>query len=220
MTAEPAEVASRTDRRRQRTRAALLSAAQGFLADGRTNVSIQQITDAADVGFGSFYNHFESKDALFEAAVAEVLDTYAGALDQIVAGYDDPAEVFAVSFRTTARLQREAPQMVRILLNEGTAVLLRDAGLAGRARADLTAAATTRRFDIDDVELALMTAGGALLGVLQLLDAHPEADAGRLADQMTARVLRAFGLSKDAAGELCARPLPGPPALRPAEATP
>lgn len=25
------------------------------------------ITDAADVGFGSFYNHFESKEALFEA---------------------------------------------------------------------------------------------------------------------------------------------------------
>ena len=30
-----------------------------------------EITQAADVGMGSFYNHFESKDELFEAAVAD-----------------------------------------------------------------------------------------------------------------------------------------------------
>jgi len=28
--------------------------------------SIQEITDTADIGFGSFYNHFESKDQLFQ----------------------------------------------------------------------------------------------------------------------------------------------------------
>lgn len=61
------------------------------------------MSDRSDIGFGSFYNHFESKEALFEAAVESVLDVYAVVRDEPVAGYDDPAEVFAVSFRMTGR---------------------------------------------------------------------------------------------------------------------
>jgi hypothetical protein len=34
--------------------------------------SIQEITDAAAIGFGSFYNHFESKEQLFQTASQEV----------------------------------------------------------------------------------------------------------------------------------------------------
>lgn len=212
MTTEPS-VPTRVDRRRERTRAALIGAAQEFLADGRTNVSIQQITDAADVGFGSFYNHFDSKEALFEAAVQAVLLDYTAVLDAAVAGYEDPAEVFAVSFRMTGRLQREMPEAVRVLLNEGAGVLIRDEGLRPRALRDIAAAADAGRFDIEDPELGLMAAGGALLGLLQMLDAHPDADAGALADVMTARILRAFGMSKSEAQEICGRPLPVEPPL-------
>ena len=163
---EQATGPTRLDRRKQRTRSALLGAAQQFLADGRLNVSIQQITDAADVGFGSFYNHFESKDALFEAAVEDVLEKYAVMLDAIVAGYEDPAEVFAVSFRMTGRLQRQLPDMVRVLLNEGVGILLRDQGLRPRAIRDIEAAVAAGRFDVEDSRLALVTVGGALLGLL------------------------------------------------------
>ena len=41
---------------------------------------ILEITQAADVGMGSFYNHFESKEQLFEAAVEAVMDAYGQAL--------------------------------------------------------------------------------------------------------------------------------------------
>src|SRR5262245_61073903 len=73
---------SRLDRRKAQTRASLVRAAQAFLAEGRTVVSIQEITDRADVGFGSFYNHFDNKDELFNAAVAETLDNYARIRDE------------------------------------------------------------------------------------------------------------------------------------------
>jgi AcrR family transcriptional regulator len=209
MTVEP----TRLDRRRERTRSALIEAATQFLAEGRSTVSIQQITDAADVGFGSFYNHFESKEALFEAAVESVLDTYAAARDVIVAGYEDPAEVFAVSFRMTGRLQRIMPEMVRVLLNEGASILTRDKGLAPRAIRDIEAGVAAGRFDLEDSRLALMAAGGALLGLLQLLESDPDADAGMVTDQMTARVLRAFGMTKSQAERLCAQPLPDLPQL-------
>ena len=69
MSNAPTQQTNRLDRRKARTRAALIRAAQTLIAEGRTNVPILEITQAADVGMGSFYNHFETKEQLFEAAV-------------------------------------------------------------------------------------------------------------------------------------------------------
>ncbi|WP_280263898.1 TetR/AcrR family transcriptional regulator [Nocardia abscessus] len=212
MTAEPV-VRNRVDRRRERTRNALLGAARKFLSEGRSAVSIQEITDAADVGFGSFYNHFESKEQLFDEAVRSALQVYSEMRDSIVELYDDPAEIFAVSFRMTGRLQRQLPEMVRVLLNSGTSVLLRDEGLAPRARRDIMAAQESGRFEPMDPDMAIMAAGGALLGLLQLLDARPDADADELADEMTCHVLRMFGMNKRTAQKLTSTELPPQPQL-------
>jgi len=203
----------RVDRRRQRTRGALIAAAQRLLSEGRSNASIQEITDAADVGFGSFYNHFESKDELFEAALEATLKAYDTLRDELVAGIDDPAEVFAVSFRMTGRLQRQAPELVRVVLHTGTALLQGDVGLGPSARRDIVAAQEAGRFEPMDPDLAVMSAGGALLGLMQLLDSDPSADADALSDEMTYHVLRMFGLTKAAARKLCDRPLPGQPQI-------
>ena len=49
---------NRLDRRKARTRQSLVEAAVRLIADGRGDrASIQEITDEADIGFGSFYNH-------------------------------------------------------------------------------------------------------------------------------------------------------------------
>ena len=78
----------RTDRRKSRTRAALIGAAQRILATrGTTEVAVQDITDEADVGLGSFYNHFASKPELFEQAVLELLADFGGALTGPVRGW-------------------------------------------------------------------------------------------------------------------------------------
>jgi hypothetical protein len=53
--------ANRLRRRTRRTRAALISAAQGFIALGRFNVRPLGFGPSADVGMGSFHNHFDSK---------------------------------------------------------------------------------------------------------------------------------------------------------------
>ncbi|GAD85900.1 TetR/AcrR family transcriptional regulator [Nocardia asteroides] len=207
MTAEQT-APTRTDRRRERTRNALLGAARKFLSEGQSAVSIKEITDAADVGFGSFYNHFDSKEQLFDEAVQSALKVYNEMRDHIVARYDDPAEIFAVSFRLTGRLQRQLPEMVRVVLHSGMGVMLRDQGLAPSARQDIIAAQEAGRFEPMDPDLAIMAAGGALLGLLQLLDAKPDADAAALADEMTYRALRMFGMNKRSAERLSSAPLP------------
>jgi AcrR family transcriptional regulator len=199
---------SRSERRKLRTRAALIKAAQTFIAVGKVNVPVLEITQAADVGMGSFYNHFDSKDELFDAAVTEVLDAHGALLDEFTASIDDPAETFATSFRLTGRLFRRRPQESQILLANGRALLHSDRGLAPRARRDVTAAVAAGRFTVEDIELALAVAGGALLGLGNLLQTDPERDDARAADAVTENVLRIFGLSSDGARALCDLPLP------------
>src|SRR5436309_5184633 len=151
---------NRLERRKMRTRAALIHAAQGFVADGKLNVPVLEITQAADVGMGSFYNHFQSKEELFDAAVAEVLDTHGALLDALTASIDDPAETFACSFRLTGRLFRRRPQESQILLASGLNLMGEQRGLGPRALRDITAAAAAGRFTVDDPKLAMAVAAG------------------------------------------------------------
>jgi AcrR family transcriptional regulator len=202
------EPVNRLERRKQRTRAALIQAARGFIAAGKTNVPVLEITQAADVGMGSFYNHFESKEELFEAAVADVLDNHGALLDLLTAVSDDPAETFACSFRLTGRMFRRRPQESQILLVSGLNLMSSDRGLAPRAQRDITAAAAAGRFTVDDPALAMAVAAGALLGLGKLLQNEPERDDAAAADRVTEDVLRMFGLTADEAHEICTRPLP------------
>ncbi|ART71316.1 TetR family transcriptional regulator [Mycobacterium dioxanotrophicus] len=208
------EPVSRSQRRKQRTRAALIEAAQSFIAAGKLNAPILEITQAADVGMGSFYNHFDSREQLFEAAVTEVLDNHGVLLDEFTSSIDDPAEIFAASFRLTGRLFRRRPQESQVLLANGMSLLVSDRGLAPRALRDIKAGVAVGRFTVADAELALAIAGGALLGLGNLLRAQPDRDDAHAADVVTEDVLRLFGMSADDAHDICTRPLPDLSALR------
>jgi AcrR family transcriptional regulator len=204
----PAVTHNRGERRKARTRAALIGAAQCFLADGgRTEVSIQEITDAADVGFGSFYNHFDSKAALFDAAITETLAEHARLIRQATAYLEDPAEVFAASVRLTIRLRQTHPQMARILLNTGLSHLTDAEGMPASALHDLQAATAAGRFDIDPY-IALACTGGSVLGLFQLLDTRPGMDADTATNELAASLLRMFGIPAAEARRIATRPLP------------
>ncbi|ODQ99961.1 TetR family transcriptional regulator [Mycobacterium intermedium] len=180
-----------------------------MIAEGKTNVAVLEITQAADVGMGSFYNHFDSKEELFAAAVADVLDAHGALLDRLTASIDDPAEVFAASFRLTGRLFRNKPEESKILLANGPALLSSDYGLAPRGLRDIKAAADAGRFQVDDPELAVAIAGGALLGLGTLLHKDQHRDGVAATDTVAENVLRLFGLDADEARAVCQRPLPG-----------
>lgn len=200
--------ANRLERRKQRTRSALIKAAQAMIAAGRLNVPILEITQAADVGMGSFYNHFSSREELFEAAVMEVLDEHGELLDALTANMEDPAEIFASSFRLTGRFFRRRPQESTVLQANWDSALASDRGLAPRAMRDITAAADAGRFTIDDPARALAMAGGLLMGLGKLLAADPERDADATTDATAEDLLRLFGMTARDARKICSRPLP------------
>jgi hypothetical protein len=64
------------------------------------------------------------------------------------------------------------------------------------------------RFHVDDPELALTLAAGALLSLKRLLHDQPERDDAQATDRLGENLLRVYGLPADEAQEICRRPLP------------
>ena len=203
---------NRLDRRKARTRAALVAAARELLASrDPSEVSIQEITDMADVGFGSFYNHFETKGDVFDAALEEVLEEHGAMFDALTADIDDPAEVYASSVRMTVRMAKTHPQIAKIMQRTGLRYLNTPSGLAPRGLRDLERAVRAGRLQIGDPRVALASSGGAVLGVLALTTTIPRPKAiDAAAAELAANLLRMFGLPDDEAREIASRPLPVP----------
>ena len=202
------ETPNRLERRKARTRGALISAAQSFIARGELHVPIAEITQAADVGMGSFYNHFESREQLFQAAVDGALELLGIYLDSLSDDEDDPAEAFTRSFRIAGRLFRQQPDLSRVLIHSGPELITSKHGLGPRASRDIEAGVLSGHFRVQDTQLALALAAGALLGMGQLLLEQPERSAVDAVDNMAHSVLLALGMSDADARELCSRTLP------------
>lgn len=204
---------TRVDRRKARTRRALVDAARALLVErGTDDVSIQEITTRADVGFGSFYNHFTTKTELFEVAVTEALAEHGAYLDEVTAGIADPAEVFAVSYRATAMLADTRPAMAKILVQIGPAYMADEHGLGPRALRDIERAVAADRFVVEDPRLALVSIAGTLFAYLQTRLTQPDAFGPAAPDHLAEQVLRMLGMPARSARVVAHRPLP--PAVR------
>jgi AcrR family transcriptional regulator len=208
----PASAAPRPDRlarRKARTRQALIDAAVRLIAEGRgEHASIAEITEAADIGFGSFYNHFDSKEQLFGTASGEVLERWGQVIDRACADIGDPAEVFAVSLRISGRLGWTHPDTARFLTGAGLDVLNASRGLAPRALRDIEAGQAAGRFTVPDAQVALSAVAGGLLGLLRLRERHPERVAETSVDQLAEACLRLLGIPAPEAARLAGVPLP------------
>jgi len=189
---------TRTDRRKVRTRAALIAAGQELIREGRdANASIQTITDLADVGFGSFYNHFATKDELFDAAVAGAMTDYLDWLDEHLPEGATPVQRLYESVRLTGRLALELPATAAVLARRFTVVEVSNDSLGQRMRNDVTSAISTAKHPLSSNEIAILSvaAMGAMQTVLsatQTLTAEETAEAGEV---LASGVLRLLSLS-------------------------
>ena len=203
---------SRLDRRKARTRQALIDAAVRLIAEGRGDrASIAEITEEADIGFGSFYNHFDGKEQLFAAASGEVLERWGQMIDRASAGLTDPAELFAVGMRISGRLGWTHPAIAGFLTGTGLDVLDSPYGLAPRALRDIQAGQAAGRFTVPDPEIALSAVAGGLLGLWLLCQRHPARVTEATVDQFAEAELRLLGVPAGEAARLVALPLPPPP---------
>lgn len=203
-----AEAPTRRERSRARTRLALVQAAQRCILAGDLHVPILAITQAADVGLGSFYNHFTNRQALFAAAVDDALEAFGELLDRVSVDLADPAEAFGQSFRLVGRLLRSHPLLMQVALSPGPSMIQATGGLVGRARRDVEAGVRAGRFTSRDSEVTVGIIVGSVLCLAQLLSQQPERDAGEAADEATAALLRMLGLGSDDADRIARQALP------------
>ncbi|HEX2807083.1 MAG TPA: helix-turn-helix domain-containing protein [Kineosporiaceae bacterium] len=201
--------ATRLDRRRARTRWALIDAAIRLIAEGRGDrASIQEITETADVGFGSFYNHFESKDQLFQTASWQVLERWGALIDRACVGIQDPAEMFAVSVRISGRLCWTHPDLANFLLGAGLDVLDLPVGLTPRALRDIRVGQAAGRFTIPDAGVALSAVIGGLLGLFRHRRQQPDKVDDTSVDRFAEAALRMLAVPAADAARLVTAPLP------------
>jgi len=107
---------SRQDRRRAKTRDQLLQAAKRLLATkGFHGTKIADIATAADVGTGTFYLYFPTKDALFADLVRETALAAKEAMDAAKAEHTDVRDRARVGGETFFRFAAENRDVFKIL---------------------------------------------------------------------------------------------------------
>lgn len=184
----------------------MASARTLFARQGVDATTINEITEGADVGFGSFYNHFSGKDDIVEAVLAETAAAQAAEIDEATADLEDPAEIVAAAHRIFMRHAAREPEWGWLLLRLDLTHNVMVRALGPFASRDLRAGIEAGRFQVGDETLALYAAGGALLAAMRaVLDGNvgPDADIHHAES-----VLRALGVPADEAAEVARRPLP------------
>jgi len=204
----PAAPPNRLARRRERTRTQLLDAARElFSRNGVDATPVAEITELADVGAGSFYNHFADKEAILAAILTEAAELNGQRVDALTAPLEDPAEVISVGHRHFVRLAKSDPTFALLVVRLDLSHRALTATVGPRATKDIEAGVASGRFDVADVGVALHAMGGALIGIMRgVIDGLVSSDADVLHAE---GVLRSLGVPKAEAAAIARRPMPG-----------
>ncbi|MBI1260104.1 MAG: TetR family transcriptional regulator [Rhizobiales bacterium] len=139
------EPLGRVAQRRERTRAALLEAAEWLSGErGLDAVSIDEIVMRADVAKGTFYNHFADKEDLARVIAAETRARIEDEIGHLNNGVSDPAlrmaRAVTICIRFSLKERQKLPTLVRLIssitdarhpLNVGLLSDIRDGMAAG-----------------------------------------------------------------------------------------
>jgi AcrR family transcriptional regulator len=194
----------RVERRRARTREALLSAAQHLLSTrSAESVNVDEIAELADVAKGTFYNYFADKDAL----VREVEDSARAELERRIAETNmdvaDPAERMARAFAAMLNWSLADPTKARTVLRMAPHFADPDTPMNTGVRRDIHAGVADGRFacvtDEAGVVLALSVISG---GANRALDIVQTRKVRALGENLAEALLVALGVKRDDAAAL------------------
>lgn len=195
------------DRRRARTRAALLEAGQALFAERAVDaVSIDDITAAANVAKGSFYNHFTDKDGL----AREIADLVRKAVEERVGelnlGVDDPAERIARALCAFVRNAMEHPERVRAMMRLFAGAAIPDLPMNRGVRGDVHDGLESGRFGGIAQEAGVLMAVGVIqIAVARVLSPDAATSPAAVSKELAFGLLRGLGLEPAAARAVAER---------------
>lgn len=188
-------IVTRQDRRKLRTRDALVGAAESlFAARGPDAVSIDEIVARADIAKGSFYNHFDDKDDL----VREIARVIRGEIEREVAamnkGIADSAHCVAQALCVFARFASRHPNRVRALSHMHPSATDPKAPINEGVRRDVMFGFAAGRFFATSRDAAILFVIGAVQASFHRASVIGETATRQLAPAMAALLLNGLGL--------------------------
>ena len=189
----------RTLRKRERTRGELVAAAERLVAArGLDALSIDEITEEADVAKGTFYTHFTDKDDLAAAlgrAIRIELENKVTATNEGVA---DAAIRMANGLSSLCAFAITQPVRARALMRLIPGAVDPDTPINAGIRGDIAMGAKAKRFTVSSVNAATVATLGIAMSAGMRLSDEPR----RVAEQFTfaaeviATALVALGLKQ------------------------
>lgn len=203
----PAAPKSRSERRREDTRRRLMRATYEIIAArGMEGLVIQDITEAADVGYGSFYNHFTSKEAVVGAVVDAALAQSAALYDTLSTYTSDRVESFAMELRACLKQSQIDPVWGWFMLRAMMSGHELRIAVGKRLKRSIEGGIAAGVFAADDAEMTRHAVGGLLLlGTLKIVNREVGSD---YPERLAATVLKSLGVPPQKIESVLAKPLP------------
>ncbi|MEM9036894.1 MAG: TetR/AcrR family transcriptional regulator [Actinomycetota bacterium] len=200
MASDAEQPLSRGHKKRAKTRRRLIDAAVDVIASVGEGFSLGDVSAAAGVSHGTFYNYFRDREELIAAIVPEVLGSFAAEGAEAVVD-DDPAVRFAGVSALALRRAAVEPDAVRVVVRLAAAQqALLDGAPVRHLIEDLDAGFAAGRFisgaDAATVDLVV---GTLLAASRRIVDGGVDDD---YPAQVLDRLLRALGVPAPEAADL------------------
>jgi AcrR family transcriptional regulator len=192
---------TRSDRRMVRNRKALLDAAEKLVAEkGIERLTIDEITGAADLAKGTFYNYFKDKHEIageLALTIRREIRDQVGVAEQ---GIDDPAGQLVAGIAVCLHAAAVSPTRAAVLSRMYSLWLSPEANKEFKLFKDLEVGYRTGRFSSGDLPLAVvLTVGVVQAGITRALVLAEWNAIRKLALALSESVLRALGIKSNEA---------------------
>lgn len=197
MTNDTAQL-SRVERKRRATRERIVSQAERLMTENTVDeVTIADITEAADVGHGTFYLHFESKYEVLVPIIQRRAAQWDRHVQMHLGGEKDPARVLAFTARHMARAALQDPLWRWFLTHSGVPIADMNDAIGRFGARDFRKGFESGRFRVPDLRVCNAFLLGAYVnGLLACLGLE---NPGSAIDDMIEMMLRVVGLEADEA---------------------
>lgn len=187
---------NRQVRRKQKTRARLIAAAnEVFLQKGVENASVTDITEEADVAYGTFYNYFTSVEQIVLASVEQVLHEINDQIQVEPDGSSEPAIQIVSGLRNLFRRVVSEPAFNWLRHKPDLVAEVIFGTVAADAKRDIARGIESGDFNPPgEFAIAQVFCIWGFTGVMRQLSNDP-ADVERASEEVSKVLLRVLGVS-------------------------
>jgi AcrR family transcriptional regulator len=189
-----------------RNRNRIIQAAQQVMAESGADSTVEAVSEVAEIAVSTIYKHFETRDALFEAAISEAMYEWEHwAFDQ--AG-EQATELqrFVQPIRLLLRIRESHPLYAKMIAANPNTVLSALPTLVANMSKNALDLAKAGLLVVDDLEIRLRNVQGSFLQTFLYALKEPNVDFREI-DRAIEIALGMIGISPSQAKKLCSQEL-------------